>query len=140
MALRVIEMAEGRGEEPKIAVDRADTSLRMPDRMPPGERGKLLVEVPRPLDVAEQGTCLAREAHPEEPLVVAVEGAEFVAGKFVEDGTSLIRAAQVEKEACERGSMKRIPRKVLGRRADRRFLLAEATLLAAQEEPMHARR
>ncbi len=91
MEVRVIEPAECGGQEPKIAVDRADASFRMPDRMPAGKRGKLLVEGPRPRDVIEQGTRLACEAHPEEPLIVAVERPEIVAGKFVEDSTSVIR-------------------------------------------------
>ena len=65
VTLGIIDVADRRCEQAEVAINRADASLRMTDRMPSREWQELSVQRPCRRDIAKECTRLTRHAHPE---------------------------------------------------------------------------
>ena len=137
VSLRVIESAEGRRKQTEIAIDGRHAPLGMADRVPPRIRLELSIEGRGRSDVIQQRACLGGDADPEQPLAVAVEHPELVSRHLFEDVACLRVTPDVDQETGQCRPVERVPRKLVDRRSHGRQLLADPTLLATEQEPLH---
>ena len=140
MACSVVQPVEGRCQKAKVAVDRTDAPLRVPDGMSSRQRLQLPVQRIRPLGLVQTGNGLRGEARAQEPFVVRVQGSEVVARQFLEDAARLAGPSELDEQARERRPMERIPGEFIDRRPNLKLLAGQLPTLALEEEAMKSRR
>src|SRR5215213_5862468 len=112
----------------------------MANRVPPGERCKLVIEDLCRLGIAQNGARLARERYPEQPLVVPVQSPELVACQSIEYGACLRFVAQIKQKHSQRRAVQWVPREVAGGRPDAPFGFNGSAPFSRKQEPVKSGR
>ena len=138
MTLGVVELGEGVGQQAEVAGDGSDASLGSCDRVAAVERQQLFIQHGRPLDVPKAETRFAGEGHAEEPLDVSVQDPELADGEFVEHGSCLVMAAQVDQQASQGGAVHRVPGQLVDSGPGPVLQLGQPASFPPEQEQVHA--